>query len=660
MLSSVVPGHLIDTFASRKRLLRRSAFGSAFGIALAAHGLEPWIALAWPYELTATALGLFVLVAVAAMCGHGVLSLLDVISNAALPAERVRGECIVWGIWLAAVLCAVAAWPAAMHPDASPLGSFLLVGVLLAAPVALAARTPLESHARKLAEWHRWLIAAGGLLWITYVIVATLITTRPLIEGVDFYCYACYARDLANGATDVPAARYRYFPGVYTFWRTAMQLAGTQLESLQWTYLGLLGVNAGLVGLLVGRVGHSAPLGVWSGLLYFALCSHCEGFYGSTEPLCTVPVMTAMLIWGGGPLRGQVGRLHATALGVGLGLGVFAKQQGGLMALGFAALVLACFGSTKERRHDWLALALVPFIAALTFAVAVLFEGDALRRLAVGTDMAMTYDVRGGLVSNLLSVARRAPPLAALTLIALMTHMVLLLEPRLRPQLSEPWAAIAGFALYGALATLAQFSKRAYGHYALLTLPLIIIAGALCAATLARRLPRALCDHPLTECFALFLLALPFVQPSPGYAASLHAWPLHFTMPALRERPWRDDPRIAADIALLRTHLKQGQDVLILPPGRNELHYALGTRSVSFQAGYGWYIASELMEQALASPNLDTILSINKAFLHPNDVPTWIGYGCDAIIDGLEKRRFSKAVDLETLTLWHRESRVGP
>ncbi len=74
--------------------------------------------------------------------------------------------------------------------------------------------------------------------------------------------------------------------------------------------------------------------------------------------------------------------------------------------------------------------------------------------------------------------------------------------------------------------------------------------------------------------------------------------------------PWRLDPAVARDLEAARSHVRPGEDVLVLPPRRNEVHLTLGTRSVSFPLGYGWAPASA--RAALASPGLRAVIAIKS------------------------------------------------
>ncbi|MBS2021234.1 MAG: hypothetical protein JST92_02410, partial [Deltaproteobacteria bacterium] len=205
----------------------------------------------------------------------------------------------------------------------------------------------------------------------------------PSLAGVDFYAYVCFARDLISprGAS---AARFAYFPGVYVFWAAVMKLWGQSLRDLQQGYVTLLFTNAALCALLVFRaLGRSSkgPLTpqarVLAGAFAFAWCLlldvPLEGFVGATEPIATLPFLLGLLAWGGAPLTGRAGSWRALALGLGIGLGVFGKQQALLVAFGWLALVPDVLG--PKPLHARSTLLLIPIAAVGTLLSALQLSG---------------------------------------------------------------------------------------------------------------------------------------------------------------------------------------------------------------------------------------------------------------------------------------------
>src|SRR5262249_6516434 len=72
-----------------------------------------------------------------------------------------------------------------------------------------------------------------------------------------------------------------------------------------------------------------------------------------------------------------------------------------------------------------------------------------------------------------------------------------------------------------------------------------------------------------------------------GRSPSLPLWPPRARSP---DGPWcwRREPRVASGLVALAEVVKPGQDVLVFPPNRNDVHYILGTTSRSFPIAYSW------------------------------------------------------------------------
>src|SRR5438093_9667201 len=130
------------------------------------------------------------------------------------------------------------------------------------------------------------LLAAAAVVCVALAI-RFLNASRPFIGGVDFYYYVLFARDLASGATDVPLARYIYFPGVYSFWKTVFRVSDGSLASLQWAYVGVLLANGILISGILTSLTRIWQAGVFASALYIFIASRIEGLYGLTEPIAT-------------------------------------------------------------------------------------------------------------------------------------------------------------------------------------------------------------------------------------------------------------------------------------------------------------------------------------------------------------------------------------
>lgn len=298
--------------------------------------------------------------------------------------------------------------------------------------------------------------------------VRYILAVRPRIEGIDFYFYVCFARDLAAGAGDVSRTHLDYFPGVYAFWRAALAASGGRLPGLQWAYVGLLLANAALLFALVRRVTGSLRSGGYAALWYVVLFSLYEGFYGCTEPLTTLPALAGLLVWGGEPLRGARGALLTLALGAGLGLALFAKQQGGLISLGAVSLGVLAIAAPAERRPSLSQLLALPAIAAGSFVLAGWVVGYGLAEIRGGLRYVDAYESHGSFAGNLNAFWHNSPLSAVAICMAALIYAAPLVSRRLRPLLAERSYAVGCFALLAGAASLLQFTKRTYLHYALI------------------------------------------------------------------------------------------------------------------------------------------------------------------------------------------------
>jgi hypothetical protein len=349
-------------------------------------------------------------------------------------------------------------------------------------------------------------------------------------------------------------------------------------------------------------------------------------------------VLIGLAVWGGEPLLGRRGLGRALVLGAGLGLGVYAKQLAGLLAVGAAALPLSNLAAPRDRRHRWAYLAAIPAVAATVLLVGILAEGDGLAPLSIGLFAVSGYKPQATFQFNLQWIASHAPLLALATVGLLAVFALLALVPRWRPLLGERWAALAGFALLAGLVALLQFSKRPYLHYALLPVPMLIVGVTLVATALLLRLPVRIEGWPEAAVVVAVLVGLLVVDRG------------EIAQPA----PWRTRLDVAADLAQLKSELRPGEDLLVIPPRRNEIHFFLGTRSRSFAPGYSWAPGSGLLEAAVRNPGLDAVLVLQTG-LDETDALTWRLLECDRGVAALAPAGFQPILKLRTATLFRRQ-----
>ena len=474
-----------------------------------------------------------------------------------------------------------------------------------------------------------------------------LVRLRPEVEGVDFYNYLCVARDMRAGATDLSDWRYVYFPGVYAFWRLALALGGGSLGGVQWVYVLVLAGNAGLLAAIVWRTVRSWLAATVCAVGYIALVARLEGAFGIAEPIATLPVLIAVAVWSGTPLRGRRGMILAAMLGIGIGLGAWIKQQGGFQAAGWLALPLANFAMPSDRRHEWRAMALVPAAAAVTFAIAILAEGHGLLPLRIGLKAIGAFEAQSGWWANLTEISHTVRPLLYASMLTLVIVAVAL---RRRVELrSQPWVSVAGFALMAALAALYQFTKRDYYHYGLLSAPWLMLATVIAAVAALRALvPQR---SPALAFAALLACGLPFVHMEDPSSDNFFLWP-PASVPTPELGHWRKQGPVAADLEKLGKYVHPGEDVLVLPPRHDDIFFLTGARSVSWPQGYGWGFERTPAASALQSRTLTAVVVLGVR--DPTDAWTWGWHYCQDALKALPKAGFKETANLMTMTVWRR------
>jgi hypothetical protein len=529
-----------------------------------------------------------------------------------------------------------------------PRVSFAVLVLLLAAPLLVArvkgspAAWPL--HARWYGRVVVVLPACAGLL----LAARYLWSARPVIEGVDFYYYVVTARDCLHG---VPPARfdfYVYFPGVYRIWEAAMAAFGEGTEVLQWTAVGFLVGNAILVGAIVARILCRPVVGVAASLWYLLLASKLEALKGMVEPVATLFALAGILAWSGQPLRGRAGLVRALALGAALGLAAWTKQQGGLVAFGVGALFVATLVMPRGQRHSFLHLAAVPVASLVVFMATIMSEGEGIAPLTIGLGRVRTYVAEGSLWQNLGMMVAGCGMAGWVASLAALFWFATLAIPRLRAIHREPWMAVVGFSVVAGLATLLQFSKREYLHYALLTAPFMAIAAVIllerASARIASRWPGA---SVLASCALCYALALPLIAPNPG-PGHFHVWPVTEDSGVNKQALWHDKPAITADIRSARAIIRPTDQVLVLPQRRNVVHLLLETRSPTYRWG-----GREPLE-VLRSPELRFVLVLDESVLDVTDAATWKAQRTDEAVAALEDQGFASVMELKTMTIWRR------
>lgn len=531
------------------------------------------------------------------------------------------------------------------------------VWVLAALPAILAEGTEAGSSERHLAAIFRRVVVVVGLAWGITSMVLYAVAVRSSIGGVDFFSVICAARDMVDGASAGPPQRYGYFPGTYGFWRISMHLGVRSLGGLQAAYLGVLAANAGLVGAIIGRLTRRLDIAVFGVVWTGVLLSCAEGAEGCTEPIATIPVLVGVLVWCGAPLRGRMGLARALVLGGGLGAALVTKQQAGLLSLGAIAMLPQLVAGPVERRHRFGHLAAIVVAATVAFMVGIKLTGGGLTSIAEGLSTVSAYPAEGTFLGNLLIRAQSSELLVAFVLTGMvgLAWLGIIFHPRARHLLGEPRVAVASLAMCAAGFTLLQLQKRSYAHYLLLSVPFLVIAVSVAAPALASRVSEAVRGRPVLRFAAIGLAAALLSDDGrPGRTAQFSAWPIRWGSEPLEFPRWYKQPAIARDLLRLEALVPRGEELVLIPPSRNEIHFILGTRSRVSPLGYGWgQVPGVTLRDVTRSPEVGAVIVVTQGDSGWESL--WKQFDCDETVAGLEASGFHLAVQLETFTLWRRQ-----
>jgi len=534
-----------------------------------------------------------------------------------------------------------------------PFDSFVLGLCVLALPFLATLRADATRPCPGWLRWYQWSVMALGIAVAAIAAVLYLIAAQPAVDGVDFYFYLCFGRDYLHGVPDPELAKHSYFPGGYRFWEFVMALFGEDLSTLRLAFVCMLAANAALCGAVVFRCTKSAGAGVLAAIWYLALASRFEGLDGTTEPISTLFALAGVLAWGGMPLRGAAGWRRALLLGTGLGLAAWTKQQGGLVAVGAGVLAINfAMNPPAVRDRFWQMLA-VPVAACCVFLVALLLEGHGLDPLISGLRAVEEYATLGSFTANVTRQAKLAGPAGWFVLLALYAWIAILGSSFTSGTRQPPWVAVVGYSLIAALATLAQFTKRDIPHYVLLAAPFLAIAVttiAACAAqTASAAWPRL---RPFIAIATVGVLVLPAVD-SMGKEGYFQVWPITLSPVVTNLKHWHKEPDVASDLQSLSRLIEPGEDLLVLPPRRNVIHFLLGTLSLSNPHGYGW--GPHDASLTLRSPTLDAVLVLHPRTLEGGEYDTCRIIGCDRAMSALGENGFRISSTLSAMTLWRRQ-----
>ena len=475
------------------------------------------------------------------------------------------------------------------------VGCFAMVRSLTAAHqplcllIVLAAIFPLvRVHTDSIPSAQRDYYQAYGKALPLFALLLTLVTAAGYlltmhgsVGDVDLFYFLCYARDM-NLGHQVPENIYSYFPGIYTFWRSAILVSGESLPAMEAWHLGLVAMNCVLVGLLLWRLTRCLPAALFAAAWTLLLYSRFQGLDGTSEPLATLPLLAALCYWNGKPLRGRDGLLGCLVLGAGFGLALYGKQQAGLLSLGAVMLLIESLGSS--RRHDLRILAALPLCALATLLLAILGEGEGLAPLWKGLSAAAGYGQEGSWLHNIYVQVRRDE---TAILAALFTAAVLCwwgLQRRTSEDAGQRQLSVAGMLAISGLATLLQLRSRAFHHYMLLAVPCLVVSSTLAWRYLWSRRTGSWRTRK-GACLALLLLPLvPFLVDS-GIDESFLAGRLPLPVERVIPIRWHQREELRDDLEQLRRQLPPGASILLVPARHNSIHFLLGTSSAA-SSGY--------------------------------------------------------------------------
>lgn len=504
----------------------------------------------------------------------------------------------------------------------------------------------------------KWAALLSTVLAAALACLALQLTveSRPLIDGVDFYIYALYGRDLANGASDIPFARYHYFPGGYVFWKAVTVLSDGSLEALQWAYVGVLLCNATLIGAILIVLAESWQGGLAAAALYLLAANRLDALEGCAEPIATAPYLLGLWLWLLFSRRGwSVAGL--LSLATGLGLALFVKQQGGLLALGAVGLLPLCGLPRSGAPRTFKAWCLLPLAAAAVFATAFALDGGGLPALLYGLQFAAQYQAEGSWGDHLIWVFGLTQPVSNFWLSGIVIWGLLIWQKQRWPPEYAALAPALGLSIFTVLGCMFQFAKRGYLHYSLLALPSLIIVAGLVLALAVRWAERASPRQNLGPSLGLLAAAITLLLHSIGTAPLLRHVTAQLVTPS---RPAGFTQQIKSTFTPLCRHLSPGEDLLLVPAREQVVHWLCGTRAISRALGYAWLTLDYApYRSALASPSLQAVFVFgDRAGAYERDF--FLANDKTVVVKDVQRSGFRETFSFGGGTLYRKETGPAP
>ena len=470
-------------------------------------------------------------------------------------------------------IAAVACGSVIQSTIADPWLNVLFVLVLLL-PVLRGELSRQNSWLRQYDQGYRRALLVAGLGWALVTACLYLVRIRPFIGDVDLFYYLCNARDMNNHSLTSNDC-YSYFPGVYSFWRTVMLTVGQRLEAIQWTYLLVILTNVLLVAAIVWRHSRCLASSLFAGCWLLVLVSRFQATAGETELLATIPLLTALLYWSGQPLRGSRGWRYSLALGIGLALTLYVKQQAGLLSLGALALLLSYRWRSKADQHQLSLLIGIPVIAVALFLVAILLTGEGWQPLQIGLATVADYEKEDSWWFNLYVQLRRDETAG---LAALFSGLVLAGCLWRKNSRSTKTLELVLFLAIGALCTLWQLRSRAYHHYMLLAAPGLVISTVLLWREVFPARVEGQRKTALLRSALILLIFVPFLRDA-GIRESFTVWRLPRSTNFAPRQLWHQQSPVAKDLQQLPS--SPGETLYVVPARHNSVYFVLQTQTSS-------------------------------------------------------------------------------
>ena len=495
------------------------------------------------------------------------------ISSKSSPSVTSRALSRVQLLAMLLALAAVACGSVIQSTMADPWLNVLFVLVLLL-PVLRGELGRQNSWLQQYDQGYRRALLVAGLGWALVTACLYLVRIRPFIGDVDLFYYLCNARDMNNHSLTSNDC-YSYFPGVYSFWRTVMLTVGQRLEAIQWTYLLVILTNVLLVAAIVWRHSRCLASSLFAGCWLLVLTSRFQATAGETELLATIPLLVAVLYWSGQPLRGRRGWRYCLALGIGLALTLYTKQQAGLLSLGAVALLLSYRWRSKSDQHQLALLIAIPVIAATLFLLAILLEGGGWQPLQIGLATVADYEREGSWWFNLYVQLRRDETAG---LAALFSGLVLAGCLWRKNSRSTKSLEMVLFLAIGALCTLWQLRSRAYHHYMLLAAPGLVISTVLLWREIFPARAAGNRKTALLRSALILLIFVPFLRDA-GIRESFTVWRVPRSTNFAPRQLWHQQSPVAKDLQQLPG--SPGETLYVVPARHNSVYFVLQTQTSS-------------------------------------------------------------------------------